>query len=505
MILRIERVINEEFPVLAWVAKFVPYEPDSLTVWCGRLVECGPDFVVEGLWPGRFEDKAFDTSELFYGSGVRIGGNSVRFISSCSTVDRLWSHMDEGKISISNSLPCLLSSADIDLISDDNSYANAIETVVKGRDCQKRFAVSKGQLRIHYFENLELCDGALNVVAKAEHIDSFTTFESYSEFLFETADRMGRNARDPARTWPVNVLSTISKGYDSPVASLMARRAGAKRAFTITSSRSLLPREDSGAQIAERIGLRCDKYINSRKKFRDELWYWAANGSLQDMNFSLFEYPSGPSVIFTGFNGDMVWSRNSGSPPKDYLKRKDSTGLGFCEHRLVKGVIHCPVPFWGIRHMSDIKRISEAEEMKPWSVGGDYDRPVPRRIAEEEGIPRELFGQRKGATTVDELLLQPLCPELSNVYFQYLKTQGKKPPRIIIRPASRFLINAYRSMVRQRLLDLAFKISGFSKKKKTFEWENYLFSWSNDCLKKKCWLRENSEKPEISEGTEKNS
>ena len=36
--------------------------------------------------------------------------------------------------------------------------------------------------------------------------------------------------------------------------------------------------------------------------------------------------------------------------------------------------------------------------MRPWSIGGAYDRPIPRRIAEEAGVPRDLFGQNKMAT-----------------------------------------------------------------------------------------------------------
>jgi hypothetical protein len=35
--------------------------------------------------------------------------------------------------------------------------------------------------------------------------------------------------------------------------------------------------------------------------------------------------------------------------------------------------------------------------MAPWSVGGSYDRPIPRRIVESAGIPRRLVGQRKRA------------------------------------------------------------------------------------------------------------
>ena len=33
--------------------------------------------------------------------------------------------------------------------------------------------------------------------------------------------------------------------------------------------------------------------------------------------------------------------------------------------------------------------------MGDWRVGGDYDRPIPRRIVESAGVPRDYFGMRK--------------------------------------------------------------------------------------------------------------
>jgi hypothetical protein len=39
--------------------------------------------------------------------------------------------------------------------------------------------------------------------------------------------------------------------------------------------------------------------------------------------------------------------------------------------------------------------------MKPWDVSGGYSRPFCRRIGEEAGIPREVFGIRKRAVTVN--------------------------------------------------------------------------------------------------------
>jgi hypothetical protein len=38
--------------------------------------------------------------------------------------------------------------------------------------------------------------------------------------------------------------------------------------------------------------------------------------------------------------------------------------------------------------------------MEPYRVGGHYDRPIPRRLAEEAGIPRGRFGVTKRAANV---------------------------------------------------------------------------------------------------------
>ena len=41
-----------------------------------------------------------------------------------------------------------------------------------------------------------------------------------------------------------------------------------------------------------------------------------------------------------------------------------------------------------------LHRITRSSEMKEYSVAGDYDRPIARRIVEEAGVERHLFGQR---------------------------------------------------------------------------------------------------------------
>jgi hypothetical protein len=44
--------------------------------------------------------------------------------------------------------------------------------------------------------------------------------------------------------------------------------------------------------------------------------------------------------------------------------------------------------------------MAESGEMRPYQVGGRYDRPVPRRIAEEAGVPRGSFGTEKKAASI---------------------------------------------------------------------------------------------------------
>ncbi|MGF9765005.1 hypothetical protein AAII07_59160 [Microvirga sp. 0TCS3.31] len=103
-------------------------------------------------------------------------------------------------------------------------------------------------------------------------------------------------------------------------------------------------------------------------------------------------------MFVTGFHGDKVWNRNG--KPNSVIKRGDISGSSLGEFRIAKDFVHLPLPFVGAQHHSDLSRISKSDEMCAFSVGGDYDRPIPRRIAEEAGVPRKLFGQTKKAVSV---------------------------------------------------------------------------------------------------------
>jgi hypothetical protein len=54
-------------------------------------------------------------------------------------------------------------------------------------------------------------------------------------------------------------------------------------------------------------------------------------------------------------------------------------------------------------HAARLIALARAPELAPWSLGGDYDRPIPRRIAETAGVPRDIFGILKLAGAADEV------------------------------------------------------------------------------------------------------
>ena len=83
----------------------------------------------------------------------------------------------------------------------------------------------------------------------------------------------------------------------------------------------------------------------------------------------------------------------------DYGRRHRPGGRALSEPRLHVGFVHLPVPYLTARYFPEIQAISNSADMAPWSVGGSYDRPIPRRIAEEAGVPREVLGQAKREIT----------------------------------------------------------------------------------------------------------
>jgi len=116
-----------------------------------------------------------------------------------------------------------------------------------------------------------------------------------------------------------------------------------------------------------------------------------------------------PTMLITGCLGDLwystkyhidTWWSTTGLPNAD-LMRADLGLHSLTEVRLQAGYVQLAFPYIGGRSMVDIFRITESEEMSPWQLQIAYDRPIPRRIAEQAGLQRDMFGQKKTASVLE--------------------------------------------------------------------------------------------------------
>src|SRR5690606_41261165 len=119
--MRLEYVPVPEWPALAWLARCEP-SGSTVTVFHGSRVETGDEWFCEAAWDGDYQAGGFDQTDIVAGSGGRLRGGELVFVSSGSTVDRLNALEREGETLVSNSLACLVASADAALSPSYTQY-----------------------------------------------------------------------------------------------------------------------------------------------------------------------------------------------------------------------------------------------------------------------------------------------------------------------------------------------------------------------------------------------
>lgn len=92
-----------EWPSLAWLA-CCRRNDETVSVFHGIRVEAADEWFGEVVWAGPYDNGELDKTDLVSGSGGRIRGNTVVFVSSGSTVDRLVTARLADCVYISNSL-----------------------------------------------------------------------------------------------------------------------------------------------------------------------------------------------------------------------------------------------------------------------------------------------------------------------------------------------------------------------------------------------------------------
>jgi hypothetical protein len=444
------------------------------------MVEVRPDWIVEAVWAGDFQQGDFDRTDLVFGSGIRVRGEQVVFVSAGSTVDRLWYTRDGGTIVVSNSLPALLAALGLSLRYDHRNYTQDVGSIVLGPSrAIRQLSTDGADLRVAYFSNLVVEAGSIRELPKPDTANQFQCYSDYRGFLRQCAERLGDNARAAGRCYPVRLIATVSSGYDSAAAAVVSQWAGCTQSLTIRQSASYWRGSDSGVSIARALGMDCREYDRTTSSDIPEETIWAAVGRPGDLNLAGVGYPEPLTLLFTGFHGDKIWARK---PTRyfDPLQRGDVSGLGLCEFRLWKGLFHCPVPFWGARHRQKLAVLSASPEMEPWMIGGDYDRPIPRRIVEEQGIQRTAFGMRKRVTVCESAFLWPHSVSAQRTWHDF-----RASSRILRLPGVVSLLR-----YAAQLENLLYKnvLARLKIRKRYRPWlciddGSLLFQWANDVLK----------------------
>lgn len=406
---QLQFVRNASLPPLAWCAKL---ERDSATVLVelGADVETGPDYFVEGAWNRPFDDPSFAAAETMLGSAGRLDNGALVFTPTTHTMERLHSLRLGGALFVSNSLAHLLAATGSRLDLRYDAYEPDFMSFLRGHHrAVKSVPLADGRrASLHYHESFAV-DRQLEMrcIAPPEP-PPFPTYESYVDYLNHTVGQLHLNATAPTRRVRYQPLTTISSGYDSPAGAVLAQRIGCRNAVTFAEARTkyalaMNDTTDSGEAIGVRLGFAVetfdrDGYLESQA-FPEAIFLATGNGG-DDTVMAGLSGRLRHRMLFTGFTGDSLWATHSHDPAlsKEYRMRFPS-GSCLQEFRLREAFIHLCVPLLTFTRHDDLERISNSEEMKPWRIGGSYDRPIPRRMAEDAGVPRHAFGMEKRAIT----------------------------------------------------------------------------------------------------------
>lgn len=399
--LRFEFVERENWPPLAWLAH-AKQGDDLFIVQHGSRVEVTQRWFCEAVWAGPYGEGGFDQTDIVAGSGGRVRDNLVKFVSAGHAIDRLHSMQSVDSVWVSNSMVCLLAARAADVDPAYGEYYDDSHSIIHGLDKYKRtLETSNGDLTLTYFNNLVWDGQRLSVEPKPEPRRDFSSFAKYRAFMETSLGALVENLNAPQRRHAWGMISGLSSGYDSTTVTVLARQFGLQEIVTFAEARG--GGSDDGTSAAKALGLKIN--LIERNAWRTagklpEIPFVASYSSAEDMVFKGAEAVLADKVFFMGYYGDKIWGKST-KGVSEQVSRGDPAGLALTEYRLWAGFINCSVPFWGFRQIKEVIAINHTEEMKPWDVPGDYSRPICRRICEEAGVPREAFGVKKRAITVN--------------------------------------------------------------------------------------------------------
>lgn len=388
---------GDDLPPLSWC--MVLGKDLKGTVHHGKFVEVYSDGFFEGGWDGPVNLMGFDKSHFFLGSGAKLNGDNILISSPGHVLERVYSTKLNDFIYFSNSLPFLLSLSEQNLKKSYYKYESDFASIINGLDDYIRsIPTDRGEVCLHYMVNL-LVDGSLNIKEFSKTSPPiFVDFEDYNSKLSSYLKALKENLQSSDRVNTFELCTTISNGYDAAACSVKSIEVGCEISCSFNSPEKY--KNDDGREISKALGFKEVAYRDaSEYLYRDDLIEaeFISSGELgTGIVFSSFENLWHKKAVFMGERGDKIWDKNwKDNNETMRVKGEIFAGTSMIENRLRVGYILIPLPLFSALSWPSIHKISNSDEMKGFSVGGRYDRPIPRRIIEDKGIPREWFGVKK--------------------------------------------------------------------------------------------------------------
>ncbi|MEP7361064.1 MAG: hypothetical protein ABI744_05730 [Chloroflexota bacterium] len=395
-------------PALAWVAAV---RPGEVSVDCGTSVRTFDNGLVEGTWVGPADPALLPDSTTVFGSGLVQRDGALIAIPASHHLECIYFARLADVLVVSNSLPGLMTAAGLQLERGVN-YSDVFHEMCEG--CWLIDDVAPGGLQLRHqhsliptttvpitawhVENLVI-EPDLRV--RAERRPRETAWHSFAEFnerITRAAESLLANGHRPS-------VVALSGGYDSAAVAAIVARVGVRRAAGFTNARPAANTDDvtdSGADIAAALGMEfvgVDRLAYKNRTDLAEADFLATGMPGEEMIFLGIEPETRGGLLFNGYWAGTEWAEATRNSWRNVAPITTS-GAGIGEYRLKADFAWVPLPVFGAIRTEDAPSLLDLPEMDPYRVGGNYDRPVARRLIEEAGLKRGTFATAKRAVNV---------------------------------------------------------------------------------------------------------
>ena len=390
---------SSDLPPLAWVARV--RRPD-VVVGCGTSVRRTDHAFFDGTWVGESSLANVLDSTTPFGAGMVIRDGELYVVPAGHTCEGVYLCQPpaaEPTLFVANSISALLEATGLALVKGEDYVSRFIKLAEGLPFSPIEIPTSGAPFHFYFYENCRvIADGRVEVVPKPRE----QPFASYPDYLTRLERATAQLFANAPHYEPVIALSN---GYDSTAMAVVAARNGLKTALTFAHARPSRQNEadtsDSGEGTAKRLGIEArviDRVSYMSRSDLPEAEFLATGGPGEDVANKAMEPQLRRRIMVTGDVGAALY--RFGRPRRSDLWRLDLSGSSMTEFRLRVDFIFVPLPVFGMTEIPSLQEITLSDEMKPWSIGGYYDRPIARRIGEEAGgLPRGSFASVKHAAT----------------------------------------------------------------------------------------------------------